>query len=543
MDFGDALMASKTRIFFVNGITLTLTALAMRLVSVVFNVYVSNRAGSEAMGLFSLLGSVYALAITAATAGINLGTTRLVSDAIGLGDTALAKKSVRHCLLYCTVTGSAVSVLLFSLAEPIARVILTDTRAIPSLRCLAITLVPIAVCSSLSGYFTAVRRVKVHAASGIAAQFVKIGATMMLMTLFATGTPENMCVLLVLGGAVAEAFSLAVTFALYLFDIKLKIKPSSTTKSAEPIAKKLLGITLPVTFSACIRSALSTFQHVLVPRGIHKSGKSWSASLSSYGALHGMALPLLLFPSAIIYSFAGLLIPEISECCVKNDTHRLKRSCYRALTMSMFFSIGISGIMLFFSNELGILIYNNSETALYIRVLAPLIPVMYVDGMVDAVLKGSGHQVYSMNVNIADTLTACVFALTLIPRLGIWGYVISIYATEILNTTLSLIKMISVSGIRPRVFHQIIMPILCIIGATQGARLILRFIPILPSQASGLTVSIIISLAIYIGLLYITRTLGGDEFELLNASLLTEKQYAKKFSSQERSLLTEADGT
>lgn len=542
MDFGDALMASKTRTFFVNGITLTLTALAMRLVSVIFNVYVSNRAGSEAMGLFSLLGSVYALAITAATAGINLGTTRLVSDALGLGDTALAKRSVRRCLLYCTLTGGAVSLLLFSLAEPIARVILTDARAIPSLRCLAITLVPIAICSALGGYFTAVRRVKVHAASGIAAQFIKIGATMMLMTSFTTGTPENMCVLLVLGGAVAEVFSLAVTFTLYLFDVKLKLKPTSV-KSAEPIVKKLLGITLPVTFSACIRSALSTFQHVLVPRGIHKSGKSWSAALSSYGALHGMALPLLLFPSAIIYSFAGLLIPEISECCVKNDTQRMKRSCYRALTMSMFFSIGVSGIMLFFSNELGTLIYNNSETALYIRVLAPLIPVMYVDGMVDAVLKGSGHQVYSMNVNIVDTLTACVFALTLIPRLGIWGYVISIYATEILNTTLSLIKMISVSGIKPRVFHQIIMPILCIIGATQGARLVLRFVPIVPGQAIGLILSIIISLAIYIGLLYVTKAIGKDEFELLNASLLTEKQYERKFSAQREQLLTEGNNT
>ena len=536
-------MASKTRTFFINGITLTLTALAMRLVSVIFHVYVSNRAGSEAMGLFSLLGSVYALAITAASAGINLGTTRLVSDALGLGDAALAKKCMRRCLLYCTLTGSAVSLLLFSLSEPIARHILTDARAIPSLRCLAITLVPIAICSCLGGYFTAVRRVKIHAAAGIAAQFIKIGATMMLMTAFATGTPENMCVLLVLGGAAAEFFSLAITFALYLFDTKFKLARAATGSRGEPVAKKLLGITLPVTFSACIRSALSTFQHVLVPRGIHKSGKSWSAALSSYGALHGMALPLLLFPSAMIYSFAGLLIPEVSECCVRHDTVRLERSCYRALTMSMFFSIGVSGIMIFFSNELGTLIYNNAETVLYIRVLAPLIPVMYVDGMVDAVLKGSGHQVYSMNVNIIDTLTACLFALTLIPRLGIWGYVISIYATEILNTTLSLIKMISVSGIRPKVFHQIVMPILCIVGATQGARLLLGFLPFAPNEALGLVISIIISISLYVGLLLITKTLGNDEFDLLNASLLTEKQYGKRLARIKENAPTQSVNT
>lgn len=523
-------MASKTRKFFINGVTLTLSALAMRLVSVIFNVYISNRAGSEAMGLFSLLGSVYALAITVACAGINLGTTRLVSDALGVGDVQLARSSVKKALLVCLASASAATVVLFSLSDLIGNRILSDTRAIPSLRCLALSLIPIAICSCLSGYFTAVRRVKVNAAFGIVSQFVKIGATMLFLTMFAGDDAETVCVMLVLGGAVAEFFSLIVTFCLYLYDTKTKLGDGILVRNANGgVVKKLLSITMPVTFSACIRSALSTFQHILIPKGIQKSGKSWAEALSSYGALHGMALPLLLFPSAFIYAFAGLLIPEISECCVRGDNDRMKRVCFRSLTMSLFFSVGVSGIMIFFSKELGMIIYNNAETALYIRVLAPLIPVMYIDGTVDAILKGSGHQVYSMNVNIADTLTACIFALTLIPCLGIWGYVISIYATEILNTTLSLMKMISVSKIKPKVFHQVIMPIVCIIGATQLSKLILSPISYTFNKIVALVLSIILTVGIYIALMLVTKTLSGDEFELLNASFLSENQYRRKF--------------
>ena len=151
------------------------------------------------------------------------------------------------------------------------------------------------------------------------------------------------------------------------------------------------------------------------------------------------------------------------------------------------------------------------------------------DATVDAILKGSGHQVYSMNVNIADTLTACVFALTLIPSLGIWGYVISIYATEILNTTLSLMKMISVSKIKPKIIHQVIMPIACIIGATQLSRLSLSLIGGSLDKALGLVLSIALTVGIYIALLLITKTISKDEFEFLNASLLSEKQYRQKF--------------
>ncbi len=524
-------MASRTRKFFLNALSLTATALLIRGVSVIFNVYVSNRAGSEAMGLFSLLGSIYSFSMTLAMAGINLGTTRTVSDALAVGDTRLAKRSAARALAVCTVSGIIATLLLLSFAKPLSLNVLGDSRAIRPLRILAFTLTPVALSSCLSGYFTAVRRVKLNASFGIITQFVKIGVTVILLGRLVLRGTEEACIALVLGGAIAEIFSLALSFFLYLYD-KRKLNASSAL-SAPPqrnttgITRKLLAITLPVTFSACIRSALSMLQHILIPKGIEKSGKSWSAALSSYGALHGMALPLLLFPSALLMAFSGLLVPEVSECCAQKDSARLERTAYRTLSLSLFFSIGVSCIMLFFSRELGLCIYNNAETARYIRILAPLVPVMYIDSAVDAILKGSGHHVYSMNVNIADTLTACIFAITLIPRIGIWGYIVSIYATEILNTTLSLIKMFSVTKMRPHIFRQVAMPILCGIGATNISKLALNLVHAGFSRGILLTVGIILASLIYVALLFITKTVGNEEQEFLFASALTEKQYAK----------------
>lgn len=527
------IMASRTRRFFLNGISLTLTALLMRGIGMLFSAYVSNHAGSETMGLYSLLGSVYAFSITVATAGINLGTTRLVSEALGLGDNSLAKRAAKRALICCTVTGCIATILLFALAPSLGKHLLGDMRAVRPLKLLALTLIPIAICSCLSGYFTAVRRVKVNAAFQIFSQFAKIGATVILLPKAVTKGPEQACIALVCGGAVAEFISLVITYLLYRIDLRnLKSEKSNNNRQTTHLTKKLLGITLPVTFSACIRSALSMLQHVLVPKGLRASGRTWESALSSYGALHGMAMPLILFPSAIVQSFAGLLIPEVSECCICKDEDRLERVAFRTLSLSLFFSIGVSGIMLFFSHELGSLVYNNDETALYIKIIAPLIPVMYIDSAVDAILKGAGKQVYSMNVNIIDTLTACVFALTLIPKLGIWGYVISIYATEILNTALSLCKMVSVSKIRVKLIHQIILPILCIIGATNGSKIILRLLNLNPSSGLLLTVGILLTIALYIILLLITKTVGSEEKEFLYAAFLSEKNYDKKFKSE-----------
>ena len=176
-------------------------------------------------------------------------------------------------------------------------------------------------------------------------------------------------------------------------------------------------------------------------------------------------------------------------------------------------------------------IYNNEETALYIRVLAPLIPVMYIDSAVDAILKGSGHQVYSMNINIIDTLTACIFALTLIPQMGIWGYIISIYATEIMNTTLSLVKMLSISKMRPKPLMQVGLPVLCIIGATNASKLLFSFLPNLFPETVTLCVQIILSILIYVALLSLTKTVTTEEKEFLSASLLPERIYNEKYRS------------
>ncbi len=529
-------MPSRTRRFFLNALSLTATALALRGVSVLFNIYVSNKAGSEAMGLFSLLGSIYGFSMTVAMAGINLGTTRLVSDALAVSDAKLAKRSAKRALLVCTVTGAIATLLLLALARPLSTRIIGDERAIRPLRILAITLIPVALSSCLSGYFTAVRRVKLNAAFGIVAQGVKIGATVLLLSFFVNLGTEQACIALVLGGAVAEFFSLGMSYLLYLHDRKKLNSAHKNDTENKGLTQKLLSITLPVTVSACIRSALSMLQHILIPKGIHKSGKSWSAALSSYGALHGMAMPLLLFPSALVTAFAGLLIPEISECCAQKDTERLKRTAYRTLSLSLFFSIGVSGIMLFFSHDLGLLIYKNSETAHYIRLLAPLIPVMYIDSATDAILKGSGHHVYSMNVNIADTLTACLFAILLIPKIGITGYVISIYATEILNTTLSLIKMISISKMRPRIFRQVFMPILCIIGSTQISKLILNLLPVGITDGPALTLGIIMTSLFYIAALFLTKTVSSEENEFLRASLMSEKRYRDSTALQQKNI-------
>ena len=471
--------------FAVNALLLIAVNLFMRTVGVSFNVYLAGRAGGEVMGLHSLLGGVYGLAMTLGSGGIHLGTTRMVADAMGrychgedsCEDTCrrAIRRVLRRCLAYSLVCSLGAGLLLLVTAPLIGRVWLGDERTVLSLRVLALTLPPVAVSACLGGYFTAVRRVAKSAAVGIGVQFLRIGFCAYLLTLWLPEGVEMTCLALVLGGALSEFCGLALTVGAYLWDRHVHLRVSGYQEqdiaAEESSTRKLLGITVPVTLSACLRSGLLTLQHILIPRGLKRSGASWEAALTSYGILHSMVLPVALFPSAFISSFSGLLVPEVAESVAAGDSPRVARLAERIITPALIFSFGVAGIMTCYGHELGEAIYGNREAGLYLRVLAPLIPIMYVDSSVDAFLKGMGEHVYSMNVNILDALVSVILVWLLLPRMGLWGYVVAIYATETLNTTLSLCRMLRVSKMPVRLWRQVFGPLLCVTGATAICRL------------------------------------------------------------------------
>ncbi|MBQ9162059.1 MAG: polysaccharide biosynthesis C-terminal domain-containing protein [Clostridia bacterium] len=508
--------------------------LLMRTVGVSFNIYISNRAGGEVMGLYSLLSGVYTFALTLGCGGINLGTTRMVADTLGKlscdGNTfgldddcrGVIRRVLSRCLTYSLILSCATGFVLFVSAGYIGRVWLGDERTVNSLRVLALTLPPIALSSCLSGYFTAVRRVSRNAAVSIIGQFARIGLCAYLLSFMLADGIEGACLALVLGGALSELVSFILSFIAYEIDKNQYLKKPRKDMGGESdsLTRDLLGITVPVTLSACLRSGLITIEHILIPRGLKKSGASWAAALSSYGVLSSMVLPVVLFPSAFISSFSGLLVPEIAESNAASDSARVARISEKIITPALIFSFGVAGIMSCFSDGLGMVLYNSAEAGRYIRMLAPLIPIMYVDSSVDAVLKGMGEQVYSMNVNIADALASVILVWILTPRMGLYGYIVTIYFTEILNTTLSLTRMLTVSKMRISLWRQVFGPLTAVLGVCCLLNMVLPFIlPLLPlkSTTAQLVFSISAAAVLYVAVLPLVGVVRKSDVRLLKS--------------------------
>ena len=511
-----------------NALILGGTTIFMRSISVVFSAYVSGKVGAEGMGLYSLISSVYTFAVTLATSGISLAVTRLVSEELGRGNDAGAVSAMKHCVCYALLFGCSSAAILFFGADFIAVHILRDIRTYRSLRVFAVALPFIAVSNVFAGYFNAVRRVAKSASASITEQFVKIAVTVAMLTMIAPRGIEYACLALVIGTAVAEALSFFYLFIFYIIDKKRHIQVKAMQKNTEcassEMRRRMLSISLPIALSSYIRSGLVTIEHILIPIGLRRHGSDYKTALASYGTIHGMVFPLILFPSAVCSTFAGLIVPELSELAAAyGDIHKNRHICYivrRALLFALLFGIGTAGILLCFAEPLGLLIYHSGEAAGYIRVFASLVPVMYLDTTVDGMLKGLGQQMSSMFYNIIDASMSVFLVWTLMPKLGIYGYVICVFMTELVNLAFSLSRLLTVTGVRIPLGRGILSPLACIIGATSLAMIVTRLaIPTAIGGVPATVIGILLTLLFYIALLRTTKGLSGEDVRWLGSIL------------------------
>ena len=176
----------KKTIFIKNAIILSATGLLLRFIGVIFKVWLASIIGSEGIGLYQIVFSVYVFASTFATSGISTAVTRLCADEISrknkYGVKSVLKKSV-----FVTLSVAIISVcIIFFGATVISKNIIGDIRATLSLKVLSFSLPFMGLCSCFRGYFIARRKATSPAVSQIIEQIVRI-----IIVFFAVNTPAQ----------------------------------------------------------------------------------------------------------------------------------------------------------------------------------------------------------------------------------------------------------------------------------------------------------------------------------------------------------------
>ena len=437
-----------------NAALLTGSDVVLRLAGLGLRIGLANALGGEGMGLYQLVLAVYGLFVTLATAGISVAATRLLTEELSR-DAASARGMLRRLLALGAGLGVLAMAAQAGLAGLAAKWWLGDVRAAGALRLSALGLPWMAVSAVLRGFFLARRRVGPNVASQLAEQTVRIGAV--AAALYATPGRDagERCTLVLGATALSEAVSCTL-MALFCRGEARRCFGGKRAQTPPEASRRLWDILWPVEGGRVLASALHTAENMLVPAclAVYLTGAGGrAAALERYGVLKGMALPLLTFPFGLLGSLAVLLMPEITQAHVLGQTARLTALLDRMLRLTGFFSALAAALFWCWGPDAAGLLYGSAEAGFYLQVLAPVLPLLYLESMVDGAMKGVGEQKAAFRYSVWDAVLRLAGVAVLLPRYGMRGFLAVMLLSTLYTCTANTGRLLFSSGM-PHAFRR-----------------------------------------------------------------------------------------
>lgn len=428
----------KRKPIFYNALLLTGVNLLLRFASTSFQVYLSGKIGAAGIGLLQLVLSVGSMALTAGMGGIRTATMYLCAEVVGQKQKGNIIWVLSGCISYSLVLSSTVGFLLYRFAPQIANAWLGDTQTIPAIRLLAGFLPVNCLCGVMVGYFTGVNRIGTLAAVEVAEQVLSMLFTVLLLTFWAGNSITNACLCVITGSGIGACFTV-VTLLI------LKVKESNTAGRKISVGRKLWETAVPLAIADNVKAGISTTENLMVPKRLALYPGE-ATPLAAFGMVCGMVFPVLMFPAAILFGLAELLIPELARCNAAGSRNRIRHLTERSLLLALIYGTLCGGILFLSADELCTKLYKTPEAGKYLKWFASLAPMLYCDAIVDAMTKGLGKQKICVRYNIITSAMDVALLFILLPSYGMLGYFISFFVTHLLNFVLSIRLLLKMVG-------------------------------------------------------------------------------------------------
>ena len=479
--------------FFKNTMILTLTTQLLSLTGVFFIAWLSRAIGSEGIGLYQLISSVYILAGTLASSGVGVTVSRLIAESAAKSGGRSTSDVLRRAVVISAVMGLAVGTALYLLSDVIGVSLLGDHRTVLSIKVLAPGLPFMALSATMRGYFIGMRRVLKPSVQMVFEQLVRIGISMMILHIFLPRGLEYGCLAVILACMMSEAASCLFAFAMFAME-RRRALPVILEKG---VTSKIIRISLPIAASSSLRGVLRTAENILIPLGLKRHGESHSGALSQFGQL-GMTMPVLFFPSGLLVAVGTMLLPEVAHARAIGNAERIRSIFSRVFQMTVMMAFLFCAVFLAFASDFGQLIYKSDAISRLLALMAPLTPLIYLDFVVDSMMNGLGQQMRTLKINILDYVIRIGLVVLLIPRFGLMAYLLILYFSAMLNATLSIRRLLIVSHASIHVVEWIIKPLISATAAGLLVVLVFRLLPQTQPDAWVLTAKILLLTAVYV---------------------------------------------
>ena len=386
-----------------------------KIMAMIIKIFLTRSIGDEGIGLYMLIMPTFTLFITLCSMSLSTGISKLISSNIN------SKKVILPLIPITLIYNFILMLVLIILAPLISNKLLNNPLTYYPIMGISFTLPFIALSGILKGYFYGKENMTPYVISNIIEQIVRLLFIILVIPKLMT-FGINIAVLGVVLINIFSEFSSIICLIIFLPKKKITIDNFKIDKF---ILKDILNISLSTTGSRLIGSISYFLEPIILTFILLKIGYTPESISHEYGIITGYVFPLLLIPSFFTMAISTSLLPVISSGYANKRYHYTKKKLKEALLLSL--SVGFIATIIFmlFPKELLKFIYNTNLGTTYIRILAPLFLVHYIQSPLTSYLQAINKAKEAMYGTLTGAIIKNLLLIILPIYIGIWGFIIS----------------------------------------------------------------------------------------------------------------------
>ena len=409
-----------------------------KIIGFIYRIFLSQTIGAEGMGIYQLIFPIHTLCFALSVGGIQTAISRFTAARAALKDEQGARDIFVLSGALSTAIALIVSAALYHNASWFAVHILLEERCTSLLQVMAFSIPMGTLHSCINGYYYARKKLAVPASAQLLEQCARVGVSYgMFLILTEQGLPVTPMVAVagLLGG---ELVSMLFSLLVILWDYQKHGYRLRKLTSPVKVMQEIITLSFPLTCSRLLVNILHSIESVLIPGHLRLYGLDNGSALSVYGVLTGMALPLILFPSAVTNAVSTVLLPSVAEHQAVGNQKAIRRAILLSVKYCLILGFLSTAFFFFAGDFLGLVLFKNEFAATFIKTLSFICPCLYLSGTLNGILNGLGAANQSFILNTVGLGVRIAFVFFVIPEYGIQGYLWGLIVSDLLVTGLSL---------------------------------------------------------------------------------------------------------
>lgn len=409
---------------------LTLAGFATRIIGFFYRIFLSQTIGAEGMGIYQLIFPIYVLTFSLTASGIQTVISRNVAAATAYKKEGSALTILSTGTLLSLGLSVIAAAILYPMSDFLAVNFLQEPRCGQLLRFASLSIPFGAIHACVSGYYFGRKHTELPSLIQFLEQLVRVGTSYLVFLILSQQQLAPTPVIAIVGLVSSEIFAALFSITALLFS-KTSVSKENVKIFSPAIGKNLMILSFPLTSNRVCVNLLQMLEAAYIPIMLRRFGMNQAEALSVYGVFTGMALPLVLFPSAITSSIATMLLPTIAEAQAVGGRQTIRHIIDKTIGYCVLLGSLCTVFFLLFGKKLGLLLFDSSMAGDFIIILSWISTFIYLSTTLSSILNGLGKTSLTFFSNITGLVIRILFVLFAIPHFGIQGYLWGVLASQL----------------------------------------------------------------------------------------------------------------